>query len=133
MTYINQDMMVNRDKYDFFQLLREAFLSGIRFAKENPRLLPIGMMLANDKELYQIIYGEHEDKSTEFFRQLLAYGKTQGALDPAIDLEIAATILTGMVFSLTDLIMEDGKLDMDDMAIIDQLLYLVENGLKKKE
>ena len=132
MTYINQDMIVNRNKYDFFQLLREAFLSGIRFAKENPRLLPIGIMLANDQELYQEIWGEHQDTSAEFFQQLLEYGKAQGALDPAIDLKLAATMLTGMVFSLTDIIMEDGKLDLDDMKIIDQMLYLVENGLKKK-
>jgi AcrR family transcriptional regulator len=132
MTYINQDMIVNRNKYDFFQLLREAFLSGIRFAKENPRLLPIGIMLANDQELYQEIWGEHQDTSAEFFQQLLEYGKAQGALDPAIDLKLAATMLTGMLFSLTDFIMEDGKLDLDDMKIIDQMLYLVENGLKKK-
>lgn len=132
LSYINREMVENRDKYDFFQLLREAFLSGIRFAKENPRLLSIGVMLANDKELYREIYGEYEDASSEFFRQLLAEAKTQGAIDPAVDPKLAGKMLTGMLFSLTDFIMEDGKLDMDDMAIIDQMLYLVENGLKKK-
>lgn len=131
-SYINRDMMENRDKYDFFQLLREVYLSGFRFAKENPRLLPIGMMLANDKELYRKIYGEYEDKSVEFFEQLLEYGKAQGAIDPAVDLRIAAKLLAGMGFLLTDFIVEDGKLDLDDMTIIDQMLYIVENGLKKK-
>src|SRR5690606_10472399 len=106
-SYINRDMIENRDKYDFFQLLREAYLSGFRFAKENPRLLPIGMMLTNDKELYQKIYGEHENKGADFFLQLLEYGKAQGAVDPAIDLRIAAKLLTGMSFSLTDFIYED--------------------------
>ncbi len=133
MSYLNQDIVKNREKYDFFALLREIFSSGIQFAMENPRFLPVGMMLANDKALYQEIYGEHQDKGAEFFRQLLEFGKAQGALDPAIDLKLAATMLTGMVFSLTDIIMEDGKLDLDDMKVIDQMLYLVENGLKKKE
>jgi AcrR family transcriptional regulator len=132
MSYLNQDIVKNRDKYDFFQLLREVFLSGIRFAQENPRLLPIGVMLANDKALCQGIYGEHQDTSADFIRQLLEYGKAQGALDPVIDLKLAATMLTGVVFSLTNIIMEDGRLDMTDMKVIDQMLYFVENGLKKK-
>lgn len=131
-SYINRDMMENRDKYNFFQLLREAYLSGFRFAKENPRLLSIGMMLANDKELYRKIYGEYEDKGVSFFEQLLEYGKARDAIDPAIDLRIAAKLLAGMGFSLTDFIFEDGKVDLDDMVIIDQMLYIVENGLKKK-
>ena len=101
--------------------------------KENQRLLPIGMMLANDKELYQEIYGEHEDRSAEFFRDLLEYGKEQGEIDPAIDMKVVAKLLTGMTFSLIDFIWEDGKLDLDDMEIIDKMLYFIENGLKKKE
>ena len=133
LSYLNQDVVKNRDKYNFFQLLREVFNSGIRFAKENPRFLPIGMMLVNDKELYQEIFGEHEDKSIDFFRQMLEYAKTKKEIDPAIDLNLAAKMLVGMTFSLTDFIMEDGKLDLDDMEIIDQMLYFAENGLKKKE
>ena len=133
LSYINSDMVKNKGKYSFFQLLREVYLSGFRFAKENQRLLPIGMMLANDKELYQEIYGEHEDRSAEFFRDLLEYGKEQGEIDPAIDMKVVAKLLTGMTFSLTDFIWEDGKLDLDDMEIIDKMLYFIENGLKKKE
>lgn len=133
LSYINKDVVENRDKYTFFQLLREAFISGIRFAKENPRLLPIGMMLANDKELYHEIFGEHEDKSVDFFWRMLEYAKAQKEIDPTIESKLAAYMLVGMTFSLTDFIMEDGKVDLDDMAIIDQMLYFVENGLKKKE
>lgn len=133
LSYINNDIVKNKDKYDFFQLLREAYLSGFYFAKENPRLVPIGMMLANDKELYREIYGEREDRNAEFFLQLLEYGKEQGAIDPAIDLKIMAKMLMGMTFSLTDFIIQDGKVDFYDMVVIDQMLYFIENGLKKKE
>ncbi|MBA2132932.1 TetR/AcrR family transcriptional regulator [Capillibacterium thermochitinicola] len=132
LSYINSDMVKNKDKYDFFQLLREVYLSGFRFAKENPRLLPIGLMLANDKELYREIFGEYEDQSAEFFQQLLEYGQVQGAIDPAINPKIMGKMLTGMLYSLTDFIMEDGKFDLDDMKIIDQMLYFIENGLRKK-
>src|SRR5690606_26935268 len=75
MSYINKDMLLNRDKYGFFQLLREVFLSGIRFAKENPRLVPIGEMLLADKELLHELYGENMDRNNDFFKQLLKYGQ----------------------------------------------------------
>ncbi|NLM37485.1 MAG: TetR/AcrR family transcriptional regulator [Firmicutes bacterium] len=132
LSYINSDMVKNQDKYDFFQLLREVYLSGIRFAKDNPRLLPIGLMLANDKALYREIFGEYEDQSAAFFQHLLEYGQAQGAIDPAIDPKITGKMLTGMLYSLTDFIVEDGKFDPDDMAIIDRMLYFIENGLKKR-
>lgn len=133
LSYINRDMVENRDKYGFFQLLREVYLSGIRFAKDNPRFVPIGMMIASDKELYHEIYGEHLDKGVDFFKQLLEYGKGQGTVDPAIDPALVAKMLMGMSYSLIDFIMEDGKLDLDDMKIIDQMLYFVENGIKKRD
>lgn len=133
LSYINQDMMTNKDKYGFFQLLREVYLSGIRFAKENPRLLLMGTMLAADKDLLQEIYGEHQDKSADFFQQLLEYGKEKGEIDPAIDLSLVSNMLGGLSYSLTDLIIEDGKLDFDDMKIIDKMLYFLENGIKKRE
>jgi hypothetical protein len=132
LSYINRDMMVNKEKYGFFQLLREVYLSGIRFAKENSRLVPIWMMLVTDRDLLQEIYGEHRDKSADFFKELLEFGKAKGELAPDLDVSLTATMLQSLTFSLIDLIIEDGKLDMDDMVIIDKMLDFVENGIKKR-
>jgi len=41
-------------------------------------------------------------------------------------------MLSGLTYSLVDLVMEDGKIDMDDMEIYDKMLYFVENGIKKR-
>jgi len=133
MSYISHDVVEGKGKYGFFQLLREVYLSGIRFAKDNPRLVAIGIMLLSDKELYTQIYGEYEDTSAEFFRKLLEYGKEQGAVNPEIDSAFVAKMLTGMSIVLTDYIIADGKVDLDDMEIIDQMLHLVENGVKKRD
>ena len=38
LSYINSDMIKNKGKYSFFQLLREVYLSGFRFAKRKPAL-----------------------------------------------------------------------------------------------
>ncbi|HHU91587.1 MAG TPA: TetR/AcrR family transcriptional regulator [Halanaerobiaceae bacterium] len=132
LSYINKDMLMNREKYGFFQLLREVFLSGIRFAKENPRLVPIGEMLVADKDLLSELYGEHRYLSSDFFKELLEFGREKGEIDPDADLDFLARMLSGLTYSLVDLVMEDGKIDMDDMEIYDKVLYFVENGIKKR-
>jgi AcrR family transcriptional regulator len=132
-SYINRDVVESKGKYGFFRLLREVYLSGIRFAKDNPRLVLIGVMLISDKELYREIYGEHEEKSVDFLRQLLEYGKERGAVNPEIDSAFVAKMLTGMSIALTDYILADGKYDFDDMEIIDRMLYFVENGIKNRD
>jgi hypothetical protein len=90
-------------------------------------------MLISDKELYREIYGEHEEKSVDFLRQLLEYGKERGAVNPEIDSAFVAKMLTGMSIALTDYILADGKYDFDDMEIIDRMLYFVENGIKNRD
>jgi AcrR family transcriptional regulator len=130
--YVNRDMMENMQKYSFFQLLRELYLSGFRFAQEHPRLLAIGMQLQNSQALYYEIFGEHVEKSYAFYEELLKKGMADKELDPEIDLRLAARLLTMFNYALTDLIYEDGKLDYHDMEIIDKMLYIVENGIRRK-
>ena len=135
--YINQDMIKNRDKYGFFELLREIYLSGIRFAMEQPRLLAIGNKLLKDKELQQEVWGEHHDTSTEFFKELLEEGLKKDELDPAIDVEVVSKLLTGLNYSLIDIIYKEDKIDQEvleeGMEEIDKMIYFIENGIKKKE
>jgi len=135
--YINHDMMVNKEKYSFFKLLREIYLSGIRFARENPRLVSIGNHLINNKELQQEIWGDFKGQTTEFFQQLLEEGLARGELDPVIDTELVARLLTGLNYSLTDIIYKDGRIEVDnlerEMKEIDKMLYFIENGIRKKD
>ncbi|MGI6567636.1 MAG: TetR/AcrR family transcriptional regulator [Firmicutes bacterium] len=130
--YVNEDMMRHMQDYSFFQLLRELYLSAFRFAKENQRLLSIGIQLLSSPDLYYEIIGEHRNTSIEFYARLLEKGMAAGELDPSIDVAVAARILAGLSYSMVDLIYEDGKLDFDDMAIVDQMLYVVENGIKRQ-
>lgn len=130
--YVNRDIMENMQEYSFFQLLRELYLSGFRFALEHPRLLAIGIQLQNNQALYYEIFGEHVERSYAFYEKLLKKGMADNELDPNIDLRLAGRLLTMFNYALTDLIYEDGKLDCSDMEIIDRMLYIVENGIGLK-
>lgn len=131
-SFIQQEVIEKKPKCGFFELLREAYLSSIRFAKAHPRFVPIGIMLFSDKELYHEIFGKYADSGVEFFRELLEQGKHEGSVNPSIDADLVANVLVGINYVLTDPIMEDGKLDYDDMTVIDQVLDFVENGIRKR-
>ncbi len=135
--YINHDMLINKDKYSFFQLLREIYLSGIRFAKDNPRLVSVGNILINNKDLQREIWGEQADKNSNFYHQLLEDGLRKGELDPEIDVDLISVLLNGLNFSLIDIIYKDGKINPDilddEMETIDKMLYFIEHGIKKRE
>lgn len=134
--YIDNDMMANKDKYSFFELLRGVYLSGIRFAKENPRLVAIADKLLNDKDLQSEIWGEYKDVSSDFFQQLLEEGVAEGELDPELDIALISRLLTALNYSLVDIVYKDGKIDLDnfddEMETIDKMLHFIENGIKKR-
>lgn len=130
--YINKDMMENMQDYSFFQVLRELYLSGIRFAKEHPRLLSIGMQLMNNQALYHEVFMDNLDLSYEFYGKLLMKGVADGDIDPTIDITVSSRLLTMCNYALVDLVSRDGFFDLDDMAIIDKMLHIVENGIRRK-
>ena len=138
MEYINHDMMLNKDKYGFFELLHELYLSGFRFAKENPRLVDIVNNLFNNKELQRELWNEYQDQSFDYFQLLLEEGLVKGELDPTIDTALVSRLLTGINYSLGDILYKDkdGKIDLDEaglMETIDKMLAFIENGIKKRE
>ena len=135
--YINQDMMANKEKYSFFPLLREIYNSGIKFARENPRLVSIGNIFINNKNLQREIWGEQKDKSLDFYKPLLEEGIKNGELDPDIDTDLISRLLTGLNYSLMDIIYKEGKIDVDnfveEMDTIDKMISFIKNGIKKRD
>ena len=130
--YINQDMIANMQRYGFFQLLRETYASGFLFAKERPQLVAIGLSLWNDKALSHEVYGDYIETSVGFFQRIIAKGIADGELDPSIDPAFVARLLTALTYALADFIYDDGKLDLDDMEIVDKMLRIIENGIKNR-
>lgn len=137
--YLNHDMMLNKDKYGFFELLHELYLSGFRFAKENPRLVDIANNLLNNKELQRELWNDYQDQSFDYFQLLLKEGLAKGELDPTIDTALVSRLLTGINYWLGDILYKgkDGKIDLDDeaglMETIDKMLAFIKNGIKKRE
>lgn len=133
MTYM-KPLMEKLDKMDFFQFLREVYLSAIRFARENPKMDSIGNMLINSKDsIYEEIIGNQSSKSVQFMEEMLKAGIKKGDIDPEIDPHLMARLYTKINLEMADIIYDDGKADLDDMVVIDKLLYVIENGIRLKK
>lgn len=125
------DLLENVDKYNFFQLLHELYRRGINFARENPRLQAIGDKLYSnvDSPIFKEIITTQKSKSIDFFQGLLEKGIEQGEVDQNINVKLVAHMLTTFNISLGEFVYEDGQVNMDDMQIIEEMLYVFEHGI----
>lgn len=132
LNYINQDLTTNYQNYNLFEVLREMFLSGFRFAQENPKLKDIALKLGQDKELYHEIFGEYKDSTVEFYKKLLEKASKNETLDPSLDIQFTAKMLTNFNYTLGNFIYKGEKIDLEEsMKIIDKMIYIIKNGIAK--
>lgn len=126
-------VMENPFNYDFFTLLREMYLSGLNFAKENPNLVAIGDRLLSDTShpLYLEIIKENVDTSYRVFESLLIRGIERGEIREGIDVKLTAYLITSLNNSVVDYYTKNNKSDInyDIMGIIDKLLDLLHFGI----
>ena len=131
MDYINQDLMLNTEEYNFFYLLKELYQSGLKFARENPRLLLISNKLINeDSELYREIIGDNKVRSEEFFYKIIEEGVNSGEIRSDIDLKLLSKILSSMFIAMAEYIYKEKMLYFNDMSVIDNIIDIIKNGIK---
>ncbi|MFW5976355.1 MAG: TetR/AcrR family transcriptional regulator [Bacillota bacterium] len=126
-----ESVLEKKDNLDFFVLLREIYLAGIKFARNHPRLSQIGIKLFKNPEqsILDEIMEDQRETSINFFKKLLLKGKNKGDIDEKINIELTAHILTNINNSLGEFIYKDEEINYNDMKIIDKMLYIIENGI----
>lgn len=131
------DIMKDMHNLSFFQIVRELYIAGIKFAKEVPKLSMIAhdFVKNGDPILKQEILGTNMPKSNKLFEDLLQKSMEQGDIDPNIDVKLVAFILTSLSISISEYFIKevDSQDDMEIMDLIDKMLYMIENGIKNKD
>lgn len=121
---------------DTFQILRELYSGGVIFAKENPKLAIIGnnFVKNNDANFKEEMLGESTQKSNAFLGSILAKGIAAGEVDPKIDVEFVSYILTALSMSIGEYFIKEMQTnDYNDMInLSDKMIYIIENGIAKK-
>lgn len=122
---------------NFFQIIRELYIAGIRFAKEHPKLSAIAdrFMKDDDRKLMEEILGDSKHKGQQLFQGLLVQGIQKGEIDPEIDVELVAVLMMSMNLSISEYFLKEKKKDdlMEMMDIVDKMLYVIKNGIKTKK
>ena len=134
------------DKLSFSKVIHELYSAGVKFGQNNPKLQSIGahFIKAEDNNLKKEIFSKNEDLSNSLFKELLAKGVNRGEIDPQINIDLVAFMLTRFSISLTEYyldqqlkIRENEMIHLDNsdeiMEIVDDMLYIVMKGVQNKK
>ena len=85
----------NPDKHDFFTLLRELFISGLKFASENPELqkLSTWLMKNTNHPVYRKLIKAAGPSSADVIRELMMKAAERNELRDDIDIDYIARLL----------------------------------------
>ena len=138
LTYLNH-ILDKIDELEFFQAIRELYIGGLRFAQDHPKLLSISNDFVKnaDAKLKEEIFGSNIPKSNKVIETLIAKGVKRGELDPNIDIEFTAFILTSLTISIGEYfikeVMDKGDIENTDiLPLVDKMLKIFENGIRRK-
>jgi len=123
--------------HDFFTLLRELFLSGLRFAMENPERAKMGewLMKNPDSEIYKELEEGSQSKSSEFFLFMLKSAESKGEIREGLDLPVISDLLTDFSVSMYNAVYKKtGQAFLMDETIlmqhVDAMIDLFKFGIK---
>ncbi len=136
MQYLNK-ALVNFEDMNFFEIVRNLYIAGIKFHKANPKLSSIGndFIKNADSQLREEIFGDNIPKSNKFFENLLIKGIQKGEVREDIDVKLVSHLITTLSISTSEYFFNEVKVadDIEIMNIIDKMLDVIEKGIKKEK
>lgn len=125
------------DNLGVFESIRELYLGGIQFAYDNPKLAEMGNRFVREEESFRKeIMGAVEDQALRFYEGLIVRGQQRGEIGAEIDPKVGAFIFYTLNAAVSVRFIEETKYEsiighVDEyMAKVDQMLYILQNGLK---
>ena len=122
--------------HDFFTLLRELFLSGLRFAAANPERAKIGdwLMKNTGHEIYIELMKNSEGKSSDFYLAMLKNAEAKGEIRKGLNLPYISDLLTEFSISMVNVVYQkSGEAFLLDeetmMKHVDAMIDLFKFGL----
>jgi AcrR family transcriptional regulator len=132
-------VLKNPDQYDFFILMRELFISGLKFAADNPELTLMGNWLLKSKghPIYKDIIEIGLQKAQDVYSGLLKHAISRKEIRDDIDLDFVSYIISSMNINMMEYYFQNikrGEADMQKInkgiiKIVDLLLDFIKNGI----
>ncbi|SHE44155.1 TetR/AcrR family transcriptional regulator [Alkalibacter saccharofermentans] len=126
----------NPFEMNFFELLRDIYSSGIKFAKENPQLAKIGYYMLNDsgKEIYNEVLDEKKGDGMAIYKTMLELGMKRGDIRDDVNLDMAAYFLFQLGNSISNDFMEFFDTGEQDQVfnLVDGMIDMLKSGIENR-
>lgn len=118
----------------FIPFIRDLFLSGLDFYKNEPKLAAIAtdFLTIRNQELKRAIEGNSQKASHQFFMSMIENRKRTGEISEEIDSEILIYLINTINATFVNYFLEHQELGFDNTELInyiDRLLFILENGI----
>ncbi len=129
----------NPQEYDFFTLIRELFISGLKFAADNPEITLMGNWLFKSKghPLYDEVVGIGLQNAQDVYTRLLKLAISKNEIRDDIDLDFISYMISTMSASVVEYYFQNTKgeepdknvFDEDIIETVDLLLDFIKDGI----
>lgn len=134
-TYLTPTMK-NPFDMNFFDLLRDIYASGLKFAKDNPQLAKIGYHMLRDsgQEVFNEIIDEKKGEGIQIYKQILELGIKRGDIRSDINLDMSAYFLFQLGNSLSNDFIEffDTGEENQVFNLVEGMIEMLKSGIGKK-
>lgn len=131
MDYMTEDLK-NPLNLAFFDLFRELYHVGLKFAIDNPKYIKISSLLMAQKDLvYEDIFGGNIAIAQDFYKGMIIRDQEMGRMDKNIDPNTLANLIIDMTMNVTFDAMENESFNEDTYKEkIEKIIYIFEKGIK---
>ena len=133
----------NPQTYDFFTLIRELFISGLRFAAENPEITLMGNWLFKSKDhpIYNEVVNVGLQNAQNVYTDLLKLAISRKEIRDDIDLDFVSYTISAMNVSVVEYYFQNVKGEEPDIRkfdegiieTVDLLLDFIKNGISTRK
>jgi AcrR family transcriptional regulator len=125
-------ILKNPDKHDFLTLIKEVYLSAVRFGANRPKLLFIASELNNNKShpIYKDFFEKGKKQAIAIYSNLIELAIKRGELRKDINVHFLAFTISSMGFNLNEYYFEyidHDNLDYEEYS--DKIIELVDNQI----
>jgi len=130
-------LLAQAGERNFFDLLRNLYAAGIRFAVEHPDYAAIGRLLLAKKHapMFSVVMQPGAEASLTLFRTLLQEGIRRGEVRPEVDTRLFAYLIAEMHTLLLEYYTEHVSAEYDArlMDVVEQFIGFLRFGLEAQE
>lgn len=132
-SYMTEDLK-NPQKLAFFDLFRELYKVGIKFAADNPEYVKItSLLMAHRDFVYQEVFGDNINVAIDFYKMMIVRDQEEGRMDKKIDPDTLADLVINMTMNVTlgSISTENSEIDFAVYEKkIENVIYIFEKGIR---